>query len=62
MIEQPMIAVDHVQLAAPPGCEAAARRFFGELLGLRAIPKPASTRGTGGVWFLLGAQETGRSA
>ena len=27
--------LDHVQLAAPPGCEAEARRFFGELLGLR---------------------------
>jgi hypothetical protein len=53
MIEQPMIAVDHVPLAAPPGCGAAARCFFGELLGLREIHKPAFTRGTGGVWFLL---------
>ena len=25
--------LDHVQLAAPPGCEDAARRFYGELLG-----------------------------
>jgi hypothetical protein len=23
-------AIDHVQVAAPPGCEAEARRFYGE--------------------------------
>ncbi len=25
-------ALDHVQVAAPAGCEAQARRFYGELL------------------------------
>jgi hypothetical protein len=34
--------VDHVQLAAPPGSETEARRFFGGLLGLDELPKPAS--------------------
>ena len=29
-----VIGLDHVQLAAPPGCEAEARRFFEGLLGL----------------------------
>ncbi len=29
------LGIDHVQLAAPPGCEAEARRFFGDLLGNR---------------------------
>jgi extradiol dioxygenase family protein len=29
--------LDHVQLAAPPGGEAQARRFFGELLGLAEL-------------------------
>jgi catechol 2,3-dioxygenase-like lactoylglutathione lyase family enzyme len=43
-----------VQLAAPPGCEEAARRFFGELLGLDEIEKPESLRARGGVWFSLG--------
>jgi len=44
-------AVDHAQVAAPPGCEAEARRFYGGLLGLREIEKPAALAGRGGVWF-----------
>ena len=31
----------HVQMAAPPGCEAAARAFYGDVLGLTEVPKPA---------------------
>jgi catechol 2,3-dioxygenase-like lactoylglutathione lyase family enzyme len=46
--------LDHVQLAAPPGCEGEARRFYGELLGLEEIPKPEPLRTRGGVWFQLG--------
>jgi hypothetical protein len=50
-------ALDHIQLAAPPGCEPAARRFFGELLGLAEMEKPEALRSGGGVWFeLSGAQ------
>ena len=52
-----MLAIDHIQLAAPPGCEEAARRFFGELLGLEEIPKPEPIRARGGVWFRVGAHE-----
>lgn len=48
--------IDHVQLAAPPGCEEAARWFFGELLGLTEVEKPAPLRARGGVWFQVGAQ------
>ncbi|MGO9961686.1 MAG: glyoxalase [Solirubrobacteraceae bacterium] len=49
--------LDHVQLAAPPGCEAQARHFYGGLLGLAELPKPASLAGRGGVWFALRAGE-----
>jgi catechol 2,3-dioxygenase-like lactoylglutathione lyase family enzyme len=42
-----------VQLAAPPGCEPAARRFYGELLGLVEVEKPERLRGRGGAWFAL---------
>jgi catechol 2,3-dioxygenase-like lactoylglutathione lyase family enzyme len=45
------VRLDHVQLAAPPGCEAEARRFFGGVLGLREVPKPPSLAARGGVWF-----------
>jgi catechol 2,3-dioxygenase-like lactoylglutathione lyase family enzyme len=43
-----------VQLAAPPGCETEARRFFGELLGLDELEKPEPLRSRGGTWFALG--------
>lgn len=49
--------LDHVQVAAPPGCEQEARRFYGGLLGLEEIPKPDSLAPAGGVWFACGAQE-----
>lgn len=49
--------IDHVQLAAPPGCEADARRFFGELLGLEELEKPEPLRARGGAWFRIGAQQ-----
>jgi catechol 2,3-dioxygenase-like lactoylglutathione lyase family enzyme len=49
--------LDHVQLAAPHGCEAEARRFFGELLGLAEVEKPQALRARGGVWFQAGAQQ-----
>jgi len=34
-----ILGLDHVQIAAPEGCEPDARRFFGELLGLNDIEK-----------------------
>jgi catechol 2,3-dioxygenase-like lactoylglutathione lyase family enzyme len=49
--------LDHVQLAAPRGCEEDARRFFGGLLGLEEIEKPEPLRARGGVWFRAGAQQ-----
>jgi catechol 2,3-dioxygenase-like lactoylglutathione lyase family enzyme len=52
-----IIAIDHVQVAAPPGCEAAARAFYGALLGLEELPKPEPLRARGGCWFRAGGQE-----
>ena len=51
----PVKGIDHVQIAAPPGCEADARRFFGDLLGLEEIRKPAVLAERGGCWFKVGA-------
>jgi catechol 2,3-dioxygenase-like lactoylglutathione lyase family enzyme len=48
------VEFDHVQIAAPEGCEAAARSWFGGLLGLAEIEKPEPLRARGGVWFALG--------
>jgi catechol 2,3-dioxygenase-like lactoylglutathione lyase family enzyme len=49
--------LDHVQVVAPEGCEEQARRFYGELLGLAEIPKPAPLRPRGGVWFTVGDRQ-----
>lgn len=49
--------LDHVQIAAPSGCEESARRFFGELLGMAEVEKPETLRGRGGVWFRAGDQQ-----
>ena len=49
--------LDHVQVAAPQGCEEEARLFYGELLGLTEIEKPHSLLARGGVWFQVGPQQ-----
>jgi len=49
--------IDHIQLAAPKGCEPAARKFYGSILGLREIEKPAPLGGRGGCWFQCGDQQ-----
>ena len=49
--------IDHVQLAAPAGCEAEARAFYGALLGLEELPKPEPLAARGGCWFRAGAHE-----
>jgi catechol 2,3-dioxygenase-like lactoylglutathione lyase family enzyme len=49
--------VHHVQIAAPSGGEEIARGFYGELLGLTPIAKPAHLAVRGGVWFRAGEQE-----
>ncbi len=49
--------LDHVQVAAPPGCEAQARAFYGALLGLSEVRKPPELAARGGVWFACGTQQ-----
>jgi catechol 2,3-dioxygenase-like lactoylglutathione lyase family enzyme len=44
-------------VAAPPGCEDEARRFYGDLLGLGKLDKPAALAARGGVWFACGDQQ-----
>src|SRR6187402_3284015 len=51
------VGVDHVQLAAPPECEAEARAFYCGLLGLEEVMKPPALAARGGCWFQCGAQQ-----
>ncbi|WP_050475885.1 glyoxalase [Herbaspirillum rhizosphaerae] len=50
----PVTAIDHIQLAMPVGGEEAARRFFGDILGMPELPKPAALQARGGLWFQCG--------
>jgi catechol 2,3-dioxygenase-like lactoylglutathione lyase family enzyme len=47
-----VIGIDHVQLLMPIRGEPAARRFYGDLLGLREVEKPAALAERGGCWFV----------
>jgi catechol 2,3-dioxygenase-like lactoylglutathione lyase family enzyme len=52
-----ILGIDHVQVAAPAGCEAEARAFYGGLLGLEELEKPETLRARGGCWFRAGTGE-----
>ena len=54
--------LSHVNITMPPGAEAAAHAFYGQLLGLKEIPKPESLRTRGGVWFDAGGLDIHVSA
>jgi catechol 2,3-dioxygenase-like lactoylglutathione lyase family enzyme len=48
-------ALNHVQLAMPPGQEEAARRFYAGLLEIPEVRKPTHLGKRGGCWFERGA-------
>ena len=49
--------LNHVNVTVPSALEAAAKDFYGVLLGLPQIPKPAGSRQKIGAWYELdGAQ------
>jgi catechol 2,3-dioxygenase-like lactoylglutathione lyase family enzyme len=50
-----ILAIEHVQLAMPPGGEGDARAFYAGLLGIPEVPKPPELAKRGGVWFEAGA-------
>lgn len=51
----PFAGFDHIQVCCPPGCEDQARTFYGGVLGLDEVPKPAELASRGGCWFQVGA-------
>ena len=50
----PIIAIEHVQLAMPPGMEQTAREFYCDILGIPEAPKPTKLSKRGGAWFEQG--------
>lgn len=49
--------LDHVQICVPPGEEDAAATFYGDVLGLERVRKPASLGDRGGLWYRAGDVE-----
>ena len=50
-------AIDHVQLAMPPGEEEKARAFYAGVLGMREMAKPPVLAARGGAWFESGGAQ-----
>jgi hypothetical protein len=50
-----LTALDHVQLAAPPGSEGDLRAYCVDVLGMTEIPEPPVLAARGGCWFQAGA-------
>ena len=46
---------DHVQVAIPSGAEPVARDYYGGLLGMIELSKPATLAARGGCWFTAGS-------
>ncbi|MCX4629465.1 MULTISPECIES: VOC family protein [unclassified Streptomyces] len=49
-----LTAVDHVQLAAPPGSEDRLRAYYTHVLGMTEVAKPPVLAARGGCWFAAG--------
>jgi len=52
-----VVALDHVQITAPPSRAAATVAFYRDTLGMSEIAKPAPLARNGGAWFRIGANE-----
>ncbi|HVS83532.1 MAG TPA: VOC family protein [Pyrinomonadaceae bacterium] len=46
----------HVNVTVPPELEAATKEFYGAVLGLEQVPKPAASRQSG-AWYQIGATQ-----
>jgi catechol 2,3-dioxygenase-like lactoylglutathione lyase family enzyme len=51
------LRLNHIQIAASEGCQAAARDIYGSTLGIKKIEKPPVLRARGGFWFECGPQQ-----
>jgi len=46
-------ALHHVNVTVPPELETATKDFYGTVLGLQQVPKPAASRQSG-AWYQIG--------
>ena len=52
-----IIKINHVNVTVPSALESAARDFYGVVLGLKQISKPAGPRQNIGAWYELGESQ-----
>lgn len=50
--------IDHVQVAAPVGCEEEARAFYGKKIGMEEIPKPEELKNEVDVGLSVGIKKS----
>ena len=50
------IELHHVNVTVPSALEAATKDFYGDVLGLEQVPKPAAARQSG-AWYQIGANQ-----
>lgn len=53
---QMVIQLHHVNVTVPPEQESATKDFYGSVLGLQQVPKPAESRQSG-AWYQIGAAQ-----
>lgn len=51
-----VISLHHVNITVPPDLEEAAKNFYGSVIGLHQVPKPAASRQSG-AWYQIGATQ-----
>ncbi len=51
-----VIQLHHVNVTVPPELEAATKKFYGAVLGLKEVPKPAASRQSG-AWYQIGTTQ-----
>jgi catechol 2,3-dioxygenase-like lactoylglutathione lyase family enzyme len=49
-------SLHHVNVTVPPELEAATKHFYGEVVGLKQVPKPATSRQSG-AWYQIGENQ-----
>ena len=49
-----LVGINHVNVTVPAAFELATKQFYGDLLGLRQVPKPEGPRKNVGAWYEIG--------
>src|SRR5947199_7649469 len=49
-------SLHHVNVTVPPELEQATKEFYGSVLGLKQVPKPAAARQSG-AWYQIGENQ-----